>query len=135
LKKLGCEVIDSSRFGADFTCGNFNGNVNDVENVDLSDWQKKGLDWENFFGDKIVVPAGGRMIAMYGTEVDYMYDPQSSYSWAIPMLSGIFTLALQVNPTLTYDEFVTIARSTAIKNSKGLKVINPEGIIDECKQK
>ena len=129
LAALDCCVIDSIRFGKDFTCGNFLKSPEDVDNIGLSDWQTSGR-YAGIADGKIIVPAGGRMVPLWGTVDEYQFVPQSSYSWAIPMLSGIYMLALQVSPQLSYERFVEIARKTATMNRKGLVIINPKGIIE-----
>ncbi|PJB22774.1 hypothetical protein CO112_02590 [Candidatus Dojkabacteria bacterium CG_4_9_14_3_um_filter_150_Dojkabacteria_WS6_41_13] len=129
LAALDCCVIDSIRFGKDFTCGNFLESPEDVDNIGLSDWQTTGR-FAGIADGKMIVPAGGRMVPLWGTVDEYQFVPQSSYSWAIPMLSGIYTLALQVSPQLSYEKFVEIARKTATMNRKGLIIINPKGVIE-----
>ena len=68
---------------------------------------------------KIAIKTGGKMTPLVTTENDYLYCGQASYSWSIPILAGYFILALQVNPDLTYDEFLDLARTTA-KNENGI---------------
>jgi len=83
---------------------------------------------------EIIVPSDYRTIASrQGSDV-YRYGASGGWSWAIPYYSGIFVLALQINSELTNEEFLDIVKKTAVKNKKGLKVINPEGIIEEVKK-
>lgn len=60
----------------------------------------------------------------------YMYNGKGGMSWAVPYLSGLFALALQVNPDLTKEKIVDVINKTATMNKKGLKVINPKGFIE-----
>ena len=82
----------------------------------------------------IIVPCDYRTMASGKGDNEYRYDEEGGWSWAIPYLAGVFALALQVNPSISNDEFLEIVRATAGKNRNGIKVINPEGIIEEVKK-
>lgn len=86
------------------------------------------------FKNTVIVPCDYRTMASEQGDNEYRYDEEGGWSWAIPYFAGVFALALQVNPDLTNDEFLSIVRKTAGKNKKGVGVINPEGIIDEAKK-
>jgi hypothetical protein len=120
LLNQGCYIIDSVIFGKDFTCINQDSNTKEYY---YSDWQilTKGL---------ISIPTGGKMTPLVTTESDYLYCGQSTFSWSIPILSGYFALALQVNPDLTYNEFVELAKRTKIEKD-GITLFNITGIINE----
>ncbi|OGG92871.1 hypothetical protein A2609_03400 [Candidatus Kaiserbacteria bacterium RIFOXYD1_FULL_47_14] len=90
--------------------------------------------YTNGFKNTIIVPCDYRTMASNAGSEEYMYKGEGGWSWAIPYFSGVFALALQVNPSLTNDEFLEIVRETAGKNKKGIKVINPEGIIEAIKK-
>lgn len=47
-----------------------------------------------------------------GTE-DYVVYREGGLSWAVPYLAGVYALACQVKPNITYDEFFKLAASTA----------------------
>ncbi|OGG39761.1 hypothetical protein A2118_01810 [Candidatus Kaiserbacteria bacterium GWA2_50_9] len=84
--------------------------------------------------DTIIVPCDYRTMASEEGDNRYRYDTEGGWSWAIPYFAGVFALALQVNPNLTNDEFLKIVKETAGRNKKGIKVINPVGIIKEVKK-
>lgn len=139
LESQGCYIIDSPVFDDElFTSCNYDPVS---KKYYFSEWQLraiehyKSLDAERFqkaMDNKIlVVPSGGKMIPLGETENDYQYVTSSSYSWSIPRLSGMFALALQVNPDLTFNEFVELARETKITNEQGFNLINPTGIIEK----
>lgn len=121
LKETGCYVIDSDEFSKYFTSVNTDLNNNTYY---FSDWQKDNID---FHSSKIMVPSS-EMVPLWGSNNDYMYHGNTSFSWSIPKVTGMFALALQVNPKLTFDEFAFIARETSVNN-----VINASGIIDKVK--
>lgn len=57
-----------------------------------------------------------------------MNHGNTSFSWSITKVTGMFALALQVNYKLTFDEFASIARETSVNN-----VVNASGIIEKVK--
>ena len=84
--------------------------------------------------NEIIVPSDYRSMASSQGNNEYRYDAKGGWSWAIPYFAGVFTLALQINPDLTDDKFLEIVRKTAGRNKKGIRVINPLGIIEEVKK-
>lgn len=84
--------------------------------------------------NELIIPSDYRTMASRKGDNEYAYNAKGGWSWAIPYFAGVFVLALQVNPDLTNEKFLEIARSTAGKTKKGLKVINPKGIIEEVKK-
>lgn len=129
LLNQGCYIIDSLLFGENFTSINVDANTGELYYTDRQ---------EQAMGDeiktKIAIKTGGKMTPLVTTENDYLYCGQATYSWSIPILTGYFTLALQVNPELTYDEFVSLARTTA-KNQNGIMVFDIGEVIKELSNK
>lgn len=123
ILQQGCYIIDSSVFGKDFTCINQDSNTGELF---YSDWQLGNDEMMS----KIAVQTGGKMTPLVTTENDYLYCGQSTYSWSIPTLAGHFALALQVNPNLTYNEFVELTNKTK-KNENGIILFSINGIINE----
>lgn len=121
LKETGCYVIDSDEFSKYFTTVN-----TDLNNRTyyLSDWQQ---DNHALHESKVMVPSS-EMVPLWGSDKDYMYHGNTSFSWSIPKVSGMFALALEVNPKLTFEDFAQIARETSVNN-----VINASGIIEKVK--
>ncbi|MFA6340757.1 MAG: S8 family serine peptidase [Candidatus Paceibacterota bacterium] len=96
---------------------------------------------ENFLNNRkeelsndLIIPSDYRTMASGKGDSEYRYEAKGGWSWAIPYFSGVFALALQVNPNLTNEKFLEIVRKTAGKNKKGIKVISPSGIIEEVKK-
>lgn len=129
LLDQGCYIIDSIIFGENFTSINQD---TDTKDYYYSDWQIMSME-EKELKSKIAIPTGGKMTPLVTTENDYLYCGQATYSWSIPILAGYFTLALQINPDLTYDTFVDLVRKT-VKNENGIMVFNIEGVIEELKK-
>ena len=121
LLEQGCYVIDSIIFSENFTSANQDPNTKELY---YSDWQYQNT---NVF-DKIAIPTSGKMTPLVTTEDEYLYYGQATYSWSIPMLSGYYALALQVNPNLSFDEFVELAKDN-IKIQDNIKVLDIEDMI------
>jgi hypothetical protein len=45
---------------------------------------------------------------------DYVFYRQGGWSWAIPYLAGMYTLAVQVKPDITPEEFWDTALNTGV---------------------
>ncbi len=129
LLEQGCYVIDSIIYGESFTPINQDPNTGELYYMD-GQVLGEGAD---AIMSKIAIKTGGKMTPLVTTENDYMYCGQATYSWSIPILSGSFALALQINPDLTYDEFIELAKKTA-QDENGIKVFNITGIINELKK-
>lgn len=112
-------------------------NLGDISDSDLREKITERLSKieegkENDLG--MIVPSDYRTMASKTGSTEYMYNGKGGMSWAVPYLSGIFALVLQVNPDLKKEEIADIINRTASTNKKGLKVINPTGIIEEVKK-
>ena len=82
----------------------------------------------------LCVPEGSRVLASETGISDYRYDSFGGTSWGAPYIAGVYALACQVQPDITFEKFWKIAQDTAvvIQNEGGEKsgnVINAEGII------
>lgn len=120
LGRLGCTVIDLPKFFDDFrylVCKP----TDDFENID-------NYYLPPFFGvdskKRLNFVTGGKVVASYLTEKDYLYDPVGSASYSIPQLSGLYALALQLNPQLSYELFIEICKENAVSNKKGYRIIS-----------
>ena len=120
LQTQGCYVIDSEFFGDKFTCIN-----KDIITGDYyySAWQEENID---YYKSKIAIVSGGDFIPLNYTEDGYLYCGESSYSWCIPVFSGLFILGLQVNPNLTLEEFVNIALENKTIKENGITIFDIE---------
>lgn len=79
-----------------------------------------GLFWEGYLysgeaarTDALLVPMDRRTTASpTGTE-DYAYYANGGASWSIPYVAGLYALACQVKPDVTFEAFVAAAEATA----------------------
>lgn len=78
----------------------------------------------------ITVPSDHRAFASRMGHGEYEYRGRGGISLSIPYVAGIFALTLQVNPDLKQEEIIEMIHESAITNKKGLRIINPNGVIE-----
>lgn len=92
------------------------GDPNDLADV------RPGAFWEEYLysgeyrgadGSLLLVPVDRRTAASPAGEGEYACFAQGGMSWAAPYVAGLFALACQVRPEVTYEEFLAAARATA----------------------
>jgi subtilisin family serine protease len=77
-----------------------------------------GLFWaKQFYGgqrfsDRLLVPMDSRTTAGPGGIDEYVFYREGGWSWSIPYIAGMYALAAQVKPTITPDEFWSLALMT-----------------------
>ena len=86
----------------------------------------------------VMAPMDFRCTASPTGPEDYVVYAQGGWSWTIPYLAGVYALACQVNPEITYDEFWKVAIKSGIiiklkdyNNIDFGKIINPVKLIEE----
>jgi membrane protease YdiL (CAAX protease family) len=85
----------------------------------------------------LLIPVDSRTLAGPSTEGDYFFCRMGGVSWMMPFSAGLYALAVQVDPSLTLDQFWELAFSTAEPLEvmhKGTtykigKLINPPALI------
>ena len=128
LSELGCEVIDSPRFwDSGFTKCDFNHNTNELT---PPSWN--GI-VETADQNAVAFVAAGKVIAELESDDGYKYEQSSSASWTIPQAVGMYTLALQQDPSLTWDQFVEISKKTSKLLDSGIRIAQPKEIIELIK--
>lgn len=80
----------------------------------------------------ICIPSAGITVRQNGGKFKYMATNSNSFS--IPVVSALFTIARQINPNISLDEFSDICKKTAIEKD-GIKSITPLGIMKEMQEK
>lgn len=126
LAEQGCSIIDSVNFGMAFTCINAE-NKDNTTSYYYSKWQEED---KESYKSLIAVPVP-KLIPLSYTTNGYRIGGNSSYSWAIPRLSGIYALCLQINPELTIEQCAQLAQETKIVTEDGISIINPKGMIEK----
>jgi hypothetical protein len=77
-----------------------------------------GIFWAEYFfqGGKmpvsLLIPMDSRTTASFTGASDYAFYPQGAWSWSIPYIAGVYALAVQVKPSITPDEFWSLALKT-----------------------
>lgn len=64
-------------------------------------------------GSLLLVPMDRRTAASPAGEDAYAYFSEGGMSWVVPYVAGLYALACQVKPEVTYEEFLSAARDTA----------------------
>lgn len=108
----------------------------DLANISDIDLRKKIEERLNERKKEILVPSDYRtMASSWNKEGQYMYQGRGGISWAVPYLAGLFALILQVNPNIKREEIAEIINESAVVNKKGLRIVNPKGVIDLVKER
>jgi len=64
-------------------------------------------------GSLLLVPMDQRAAASPAGEAEYAYFAEGGMSWVAPYVAGLYALACQVRPEVTFDEFLAAAQATA----------------------
>ncbi len=105
-----------------------------LSNISDADLTKKIEEYLGARKKEIVIPSDYRTMASSWSKKDqYAYNGKGGISWSVPYLAGLFALILQVNPNIGRERIAEIINESAVKNEKGLRVVNPKGIIDLAK--
>ena len=108
----------------------------DLANISDIDLRKKIEALLDKRKKEIVVPSDYRtMASSWNKEGQYMYNGRGGISWSVPYLAGLFALVLQINPNIKREEIAEIINKSATINKKGLRIVNPKGIIELVKER
>lgn len=110
-------------------------NPKDIESYD----SKYDSGTDSTVEDILMVPMDARWLASPTGKDEYVMYSRGALSMAIPYISGLYTLACEVNPDITPEKFWDIAISTGdtldiekrdIKGKeKNMKIVNPKKLI------
>lgn len=70
-------------------------------------------DYRGADGSLLLVPMDRRTAASPAGEAEYAYFAEGGMSWAVPYVAGLYALACQVKPEVSYEEFLAAAQATA----------------------
>ena len=158
LEKLGCAFINSDIFMMDFTWGRSNdGNENDGNENDgnENDGNKlvrdeviqytidafaadRGIDINEKFSGNMLIPVTGRTSSYINDDGEEVYKYNGSFcgnSFAIGQVAGLFLNARQVDKSISYGNFIKIARNTAKTNNEDMKYLDVNEFIEKLKDK
>ena len=108
-----------------------------------------GMWWQDYFYQEgfssptLLVPMDSRTTASPTGTDDYVFYRQGGWSWAIPYLAGMYTLAVQVKPDVTPEEFWDTALNTGktihiAHNGRDYRfgvILDPQALIETLKSK
>lgn len=125
LNSTGCHLIDVTMFGKNFKGIDFTLYTDNPQYI-LNRWQidnyelNKGREgFRDYFANLCFVPSSRRTSASNDSDNSYIHWSKAvSESWTIPHAAGVYALCLQVNPALSYDEFVFYAKQCPRKDGK-----------------
>lgn len=131
LKDYDCTIIDSSQFWASgFSYAYKTDPFADDSN--LENYAQYGYDNRKNNGKCSVIETN-KVIPFAFTKDGYKYENlMGCASWSIPQIVGLYCLTKQVNPNITYDQFVKLCHTTAYPtNANDVQLINPPALIKE----
>ena len=133
VKKIILERLEN--FGELFDCKSYEGEGG-VRHISKQKTIQEEKERKNVSraGKPIEIPCGGRSFA---SPDGYKYWGSCSNSYTIPQIAGIFALARQISPNLSFEQFSKIANQTSMQiASDGYDrlVISPENLIEQIKQ-
>ncbi|HRY62856.1 MAG TPA: S8 family serine peptidase [Candidatus Paceibacterota bacterium] len=131
--------VSMNEYGDNFPSSGTGSNIFDKDDPDgYDEWlsiKHRGLKKSDQAKEnEILIPCDHRTYASPIGEGEYAHSGEGGASWKVPYLAGIFALALQIDPELKRAEILEKIKSTATKNKRGLKIINPRGLIDLIKK-
>ena len=117
------------------------GDPNAVEDCRPGIFWEDGLyngDYRGADGSLLLVPMDRRTLAAPSGGGEYAHYASGGMSWAVPWVAGLYALACQVKPDVTFEEFNEAARASArpvsvtregVKYPYG-KVVNPQALLE-----
>ena len=138
LEEEGCTFLDSSKFWKDFVWGRTSQDGKTVLLDELMKTMSKMEVDENSKGGKVIknmkntaiLPCTGRTSLQIGKEeVDKYNGSVCGASFAIPQVAGLFLLAKQRNPSISYDEFIEIIKNPERLNPEQMMYVEPKEIL------
>lgn len=116
---------------------------NDFQFYRPASWWKQEFFDQQVSNDRLLIPMEARTTASPTGAEDYAFYDQAGMSWSVPYLAGMYALAVQVNPDITPEDFLT----AAIKTGKTIPIrqdgrdyefgviLDPRALIEEIKGK
>lgn len=132
LKEINVPLIDASLSSKNFFyCHKIDPTLSNeiIDNWDCSDFVKQNRP------DSLMLADANKCVPLPYTKKDYKYENACGCnSWTIPQVVGMFCLAKQANPDITYEEFVKLSKETALPTNKnGMRFANAYGLVVQAK--
>ena len=132
LAIMGCEVVDSERFGENFfCCGSSFVNKDDYNEASFIEFYSGALKKE--CNNKVNFICSGRAIPEFCNNNGYKYEVIDCFSWCVPQAVGLYALCLSQIKLLSWEMFVVICKKTSVVNKRGIRLVNPIKVIEVVK--
>ncbi|HBN85084.1 MAG TPA: hypothetical protein DDZ89_14715 [Clostridiales bacterium] len=123
LAKTNCTVIDATMHGKYFQGIDFE-RYQEKPRCILNRWQYENFErnkerrgFVDYFNDLCFVPSSRRTSAGNESDTEYIHwSKAASESWTIPHVAGAYALCLQVQPNLSFLEFLKYSKLCARQN-------------------
>ena len=87
-----------------------------------SRFYENNVESKAFFSNLLYIPMDSRTTASPTGNEEYVFYRSGGLSWSIPYIAGMYALAVQTNPSITPDEFWSLALATG----RSVNVIHEE---------
>lgn len=136
LAETGCVLIDAVNLQRNFKgidCVTSNGKTSYKLNrwqIDNYEMHKDRPGFKEYFNSLCFVPSARRTSPGFDSQTEYVHWSKAvSESWTIPQVAGAYACALQVNPDLRYEDF--ISKSKQCQRKDGFIIFDLKTIL-EC---
>lgn len=137
LEEEGTVFLDSSKFWKDFTWGRTNDDnifldklMKSMENQKYDENSRTGKVLKRI-PSSILVPSTGRTSLQIENKGFKYNGSVCGASFVIPQIAGLFAVARQVQPEITYDEFIETIRNNERLNSEGMMYVDVEEMVSK----
>lgn len=141
LEKLGCAFINSDIFMKDFTWGRSNDGHELVRDefiqYTIDAFADRGIDINGLFNENTLIPVTGRTSSYIDDDGEEVYKYNGSFcgnSFAICQVAGLFLLARQINPDISYDKFIKSVKECQKENLEHRMYVDSKDIIEKIKE-
>lgn len=121
------------------------GDPNSVEDIRPGAFWEAALysgEYRGRDGSLLLVPMDRRTTASPAGEGEYAYFAEGGMSWAVPYVAGLYALACQVKPDVTFEEFTRAAQATACpvsieRDGKAYpygRAVDPAALLDRLRE-
>lgn len=127
-------MIDATMFGRNFQGIDYEMYSEKPQYI-LNRWQTENYEknknregFADYYSNLCFVPSSRRTSASNDSDNSYIHWSKAvSESWTIPHVAGVYALCLQVDPTLSFDRFISYAKQCPRHNNH--TILNVESII------
>lgn len=82
------------------------------------------------YSSRVSFISSGKDIPEFTSNSGYKYENEDCYSWSIPQAVGMYSLILQQNPNLNWEDYAKIAFKTSKLLENGVRLAQPQKIFE-----